>query len=147
MGDLKIPKNKYKELVELIEDALYGQWKLFGEGRSEYLKKVEEGEEVYIILHTIEWLLKMEKDRRSWERIKEELIPHQMVEVVMPDDRYRVNYINLLKEPKEEQKEIYEKLKKCSTFKGKAYNSRGNGVQKKECSKYKTFSKKMRKLG
>ncbi len=65
----------------------------------------------YHILHTIEWFLKMEKDGRSWETIKEELIPHQMVEVVIPDDRGKVLYIKLLTEPTEEQKEIYEKLK------------------------------------
>ncbi len=51
----------------------------------------------------------------------------------MPDERGRVHYIKLLTEPTEEQKEIYVKVKnKCSTFKGKAYNSRENGVQKKK---------------
>ncbi len=64
----------------------------------------------YHVLHTIEWTLRKKGDSRSWESIKEILIPHQMVTVIIPDDKGRVHHLRLLTEASIDEEEIYERL-------------------------------------
>jgi len=63
----------------------------------------------YHLLHAIEYQLRRKGDTRSFETIKQALMTHQMVTVVLPDaDGKHIHHLRIATDPDAEQVKIYE---------------------------------------